>query len=401
MVALRQLNLLLMSIATIIATMGTVFSVQADFNVHTGQWEGDVSAQTFTEYCRGDLPADQQASFYAQLDLAEQALAAQKTTAAEAAMGKALSAVYRGGAESDISVKCLGEPAARRWLTTKLVIQRLAPQPGLYITAADRGKDGLIEIVSPQPAARFVQSFQTIEYIADRIETDRQYGAFILAQENAIEKACRDAIEPLTKQARQKHQSTLAAEDKAFTRPATEQETAALNAIDDAEEFTSVIAGVELNATTPKETLLAQLRVHESRELLREARIWNLKDYDDIQARPTSQRAQKRGEAMLAQANDTGLSPGTRDQFYEDAIGYYEFGHWNTQVTKAKSAKDAIQPALKAENERQQADREKAKEGLASRAEQIKQAQKEMMKTEAEKKSFKDEADALEAELDF
>ncbi|MDH3947669.1 MAG: hypothetical protein OEU74_01795 [Gammaproteobacteria bacterium] len=379
--------------------MITTVSVRADFNTSTGQWDGDVSARSFAEYCRDEMPADRKTKFYTQLDQAEQALAARKTNDAEAAMGKALSAVYRGGAESDISVKCLGEPSARRWFNAKLALQRLAPTPELYVTAADHGSDGLVDVVSTYSATRFVQSIRTIEGISSRIEAEQQYGVFMLPEEEDIAKACRDAAGPLSQQARRKHQATLAEEGKAFNRPASEQETAAANAMGGAGDLASAITGVDINTAYRKETLLIQQRVRESKLLLREARTWNLEHYDNMQSRPTSLRARKRGDVMLEKASDTRLSLGARDEFYESAIAYYEFGGWNKLATKAASARDAIQAVLKAEQERQRAEQEKAKDEMASRAEQMKQAREKMIKTEAEKKSFKEEADALEAEL--
>jgi hypothetical protein len=394
-----------------IAAIGVFANAQADFDAKTGQWTGDVSPQSFAEYCRGELPADRQATFFAELDKAERVLAARNTADAKTALGKALSAVYRGGAETDIAVKCLGEPIALRWFTTQLALRRQVSRSGprgtgpdyttLYVAAADRGTDGIVEVVSSQSATRFVRSVQTLKGIVDRIEADRKYGAFILPGEEAIEKACRDAVDPLSERARREHRATLAAEDQAFNRPATGQEIEATNAMGGAEALASAIAGVKVDATFTKETMVMRQRVSESRELLSTARIWNLGRYDDIQSRPTSQRARKRGDALLARANDTQHSFGARDRFYDYAIAYYKFGHWDNQVAKAASARDAIQPALQAERERQRANREKAREDMASRAEQVNQAREKMNKTEAEKQTFREEADALEAELGF
>jgi hypothetical protein len=343
-----RIGSVILAFTTFIVILGTAVSVRADFNTATGQWEGDVSARNFSEYCRDELSDKRKTTFYAHLKKAEKALVAKQENIARTALLNAWRSVHRGGAEDDTSIKCFGKPVAQRWLKAQLSLQRLAQKPGLYITAADRGSDGLVKVISKQPAKRFARSIQRIKEVSNKAESNRKFGAFILPKEEAIAKACRDAMKPLSKQAKHEHQSTLVAENKAFNRPATRQEREAMDSISGAEALASSIAGVKLNTAVQQETLLVKQRVRDSRKLLREARFWNIEHYKNTQARPSAKRARKRGDTMLKKASNTKLSLGSRDKFYQDAINYYDFGGWKKLITKAKSAKNSILASLKA-----------------------------------------------------
>ncbi len=363
------------------------------------QGVGDVSGLSFQQECNAELRPGSEATFEAELARAEKALAAGDADTARKAMNTALLAVYRSGADNtDVSVKCLGEPVARRWFADKLALQRLSPKPELYVTAADRGRDGLVEVISKQPAARFAYSLNELKDIAGRIDAERRYGAFMLPEEETIAAACREALPPLVQLARQRHQAKLAEEARTFEQAPTEQEQAMASSVTNAQEFASAMAGVEVDMGTDPDSLLMQQRVRESMQLLKEARTWNPDDYDDIQARPTSIRARERGDALLAKADDQALDLAARDRYYQAAIGYYTWGGWKAQAASATSARDGIQDSLNAQQQRQDAELEQA---LAKKREEMQQARDKMMKTEAEKKKFRDEADALEEELDL
>lgn len=377
----------------------TAAAAQTNSGPELIQGAGNVAGLSFDQECQGELRPGSEAIFETELGKAEKALAAGDADTARQAMNNALRAIYRSGADNtDVSVKCLGKPTARRWFSDKLALQRLSPQPELYVTAADRGRDGLIEVVSQQPAARFVNSLRQLKDIAERIDADRRYGAFILPEEDAIATACRAALPALTEQARQHHRDALSNETRAFNRPATAQEKAAADSLSNAQAFASAMAGVDVDTGMDKESLLVKQQVRESMQLLRKARDWNPDDYSDVQSRPTSVRARERGDTMLARANDPAYSLETRDQFYRAAIDYYEFGNFDRQAANARSARDSIQASLNAEQQQRKAELEQA---LKKKQQDLQQAQENMMKTEAEKKKFKDEADALEAELDL
>jgi hypothetical protein len=199
----------------------------------------------------------------------------------------------------------------------------------------------------------------------------------------------------------QRHRESLAAEERAFNRPPTEQELAATESVSDAGAFASAIAGIEIDTMATKESMLMQRQVDESQNLLREARAWDLERSGDIKSRPTSQRAGARGDILLARADDTQLGLRARDMLYRDAEQYFEFGGFSDKEAAASTAREAIQSALQAERNRQNQAVEKAAAEFEGKREAVQKAVDDMQKTEAEQQSFKDEADALEAELGF
>ncbi|HHH42522.1 MAG TPA: hypothetical protein ENK49_00140 [Gammaproteobacteria bacterium] len=359
--------------------------------------DADVDARNFPEYCSGELSTDRRSRFGAGLRQAEQALAAGNASVAKTALQEAMSAVYRGGAEdSIISVKCFGKATADRWLSAQLAQQRLEPVPAIFVTAADHGARGIIDLVSKQPVARFGPSLEQLRRITQRIEADREFGAFILPKEKAIARACTDARKTLVQLGRKRSANALAEEERVFNRPVTADEKAAADSLEGAQALISSIAGVRRDTATEQETLLVRTRVPKSMELLREARGWDPDNHDNVQSRPTSKRARKRGDAMLASANDRTLSLGARDRFYSAAISYYDFGGWKAQAAQASTAQRNIQASLNAQRARQQAE---MKNNLEKKRQELEQAREKMTKTEEEKKRFREEAESLESEL--
>ncbi|UCG72589.1 MAG: hypothetical protein JSV45_15310 [Chromatiales bacterium] len=402
----------LRALAASAVALSLFIGAKADIDPVTGRAiGGDVGPRNFAEYCAGELSADRKEKFYAERDKAERAIAAGNPGDAEAAMYEALGAVYRGGSEeSDVPVKCLGQPTARRWLAMRLDLYRLQTQqasneraraPQLF-TAADRGGSAaVVSLVSDQRAGDFRSSLRALEGFIERVTNEREYGAFILAEEDAIATAFRDANGPLLQFANQQHRDALNAEDQAFHRAPTEQEFAAAGSVGSAEMLAKAVAGVELDTAMEREAILTGIRVGESQQFLGDARDWNLDQYSDVSALPSSQRARQRGDTMLAKANDTTQGLEVRDNYYEDAEWYYEFGEFDDLARTAKLQRAAIQPALQAERERREEQMEQAAADMEKKAEAVQQAVDDMQKTEAEKKSFNEEADALEAELGF
>lgn len=385
-------------------------SAWADIDPRTGRPSGDVGARNFAEFCEWELPANRQEEFYEQLGKAEREIAAGDPNDAVAHVYDALSAAYRGDTESDLPVKCFGEQTARRWFAMRLGLYRLQAgqarservgEPQLFTAAADGGSAAIVRLVSNQRAGDFRRSLRTLEAFTEQLRNQREYGAFILAEEDTIAKAFRDADGPLRQFAKQQHRAALDAEDRAFNRAPTEQELAAAESVGSAEMLASAVAGVEIDTTMEREAMLTGFRVDESRQFLGDARDWNLDQYSDASTLPSSQRARQRGDTMLARANDTRQSLEVRDGFYEDAERYYEFGEFDELASTARGQRAAIQPALQAERERREQQMEQAAADMEKKAEAVQQAVDDMQKTEAEKQSFNEEADAMEAELGF
>ena len=391
-----------------LAAICCISSAQADFNKSTGQWEGDVSAQSFAQYCEGQLPVAQTKTFNAELDQAEQALAARKIDAAQDALNSALQAVYRGGAETDISVKCLGEPVARRWQKAQIALWRLAPQSGpqgaskeytqLYLAAFDGGHDGVVAAVRALPADRFIRAYDTVDLIAQSIAVEREFGAFMLPEETKVEQACRTALAPLQQYAKQQHQAALAAEESAFNRPPTQAEQDAADRLGGISELAQAMAGVDIDSEAQQQILIIQIQVRESRELLEQARGWEISASRHDEQQPSAIRAEQRGDTMLKRANAATLSLQVRNEYYGLARKYFDWCRCHAKAKTAATAQETIQPALRAEQDQRQ---QKMDTEMQRKSEAMQKAASDMQKSEAEKQSFKDEADALEAELGF
>jgi len=189
---------------------------------------------------------------------------------------------------------------------------------------------------------------------------------------------------------------------RAFNRAPTEQEKALLKS--------GSTFGAAMGAGMDSDALLTGQRVGESSNLLHDARDWNFvlfkdsgKSEDNIswQELPSSKRARQRGDTLLAKANDASNTFTARDSYYDMAIDYYSFGHWNSQRDAAVAAEASIQDDVMAERQQAEEKMQQMQADMESRLENAEQAMESMQKTEAEKKSFNDEADALEAELGF
>jgi hypothetical protein len=401
------------SVFLCITSITTPIHAWADIDPITGQISGDASAQTFAQYCRGDLSPERTKRFYAELEKAERAANGGELVDAEAALGIAWEAAYRGDAFNDNGIRCFGEQVTRRWLAVNIALWRrgagVGPEgiggdyTGMYVVAADRGTDGIVASVSAQPARQFRRSLNGLEGIISVNDGRRDFGALVLPEEDDVANASRAAIDLLREQAEKNHERALASEEKAFNRAATNQELAVGDAMGDMGTFASAMAGVETDTVMAKEAIIISARVQESQEFLREARDWNLEVNDSypLQSLPSSQRAKKRGNLMLSKANDSQFSLSARDSFYRDAEQYFDFGGYDDQATTAASGRESMQPALQAERDRQEAVLEKTAAEWEGKREDMQKAVDDMQKSEAEQQSFKDEADALEAELGF
>jgi hypothetical protein len=395
-------------VATVLVTPP---EVRGDFDRATGKWVGDVSARNFSEYCSGELPSKRRSKFSAALDTADRALASRNLAAARDAFSEAREAAYRGGADSDLSIKCFGESVARRWFKAQLELNRQRSaidsrgsedeMAALYVSAADQGAKSIIRSVEGMKPRRFVTSVGTLEGIVDRIDNEREFGAFILTEEDALEKACRQALRSLRQRAAQEHQSALLKEEQTFSRPITDQELAASNAVENAQGLAKAVTGVDVGATWDRDEIILRKRAGESQDLLRMARVWNLEIYEDRRTMPSSLRARKRGDEMLSKAEDTSASLPLRDTSYREAQRYYDFGGFKEASVSAASARVTIQAALQAERDRQAELLDQAEARLNEKAESVRQAAESMEKSDSEKKVFKKEADALEDELGF
>jgi hypothetical protein len=131
--------------------------------------------------------------------------------------------------------------------------------------------------------------------------------------------------------------------------------------------------------------------------MLASARGWSHAVSADAVA-PVLDRAVMRGEALQARAADANLSLEARESLYEAAENYFMFAGNSARQQAVERGRAAIAPALKAERDARTARIDRKGAELKESALQMKES---MHKTDVQKKSFKDEADAMEDELGF
>ena len=368
----------------------------------TAMGQGDASPQNFQQFCSGPLPASRANAFRENLAMSEQAIAARNLEQAQLTFNNAMSAAYRGGGESDMSVKCLGKTTAARWHTAKLELKRLQADvrgsTDLYLIAADRGTPGLIETITKGKRPQIRGSVTWLEEIARRLGAEQAYGAFLLSGEQDILEASEAAVKEIRIRAEKAIKAALEAEATAFNRPPSAQEQQLVAGSND---LAAAVLGTEVSITVEPDVLYMDHRIGESMEHLSEARAWDLEVNEDIKEKSWAQRARERGNTVLDKAGDGSLSYRGRDKLYALAIRYYDFGQWKKQRDRAQSMRDGIQSDLAAEKAANDAKMQKAEAEIRQKAEAASQAAAEMMKTEEEKQEFKKEADAMEAELGF
>lgn len=138
-------------------------------------------------------------------------------------------------------------------------------------------------------------------------------------------------------------------------------------------------------------------RAEASLTMLVAARDWAQAVSTDAGA-PVVERALKRGDALLAQTGAANLGLEARDSLYQAAGNYYEFAGASARQQAVERGRSGIAPALKAERDARMARTRQKNAELQRSAEQAKKA---MQKTDSQKQSFKNEADAMEDELGF
>jgi len=185
----------------------------------------------FAALCQGDLTPKLQAEFDTNLNKAEQALQAGNLDQAEEALNRASSAAIRGPNETFYSaaLKCQGETKARRMFVASRDYHLARKAQGekdipFWVIVASDGKSGIMNYTQAYDGNRYRRARMSVQTIIDEKERDQNYGAFLLSEEEAMLKACRDALPAMRAHADNKHTAALAAEKEAFGRQPTEQE---------------------------------------------------------------------------------------------------------------------------------------------------------------------------------
>ena len=346
------------------------------------------------------------------IDRTNAAIAAGDLAAAEAAWWQFYKTAHRGAA-GDRLVRCLSEGTLQRYLDMRTDLWRLGSSldtegrskdyTAIYIAAVDRGTPGVVEGVKALPADQFKAAYRSVYRISQYAEGVDAGGWPRTAQERTLGRACEAALAPLRQHAGQAYDAALADEPEAFKRPATQSDRDLAEQLRAGGSMASGMLGVELIDDQYLETVISERQSRDSLALLQQAQHFEFGQFDQDKPSPTMRRARERGEVRLTQADATSLNLKRRDSLYGQAIKYFDWCDCEGRRAAAKTAQEQIQPALEeAETQRSEAIAKKAEQMMKDiDPEAIKKSVEDMQKSDAEKKSFQDEADALEAELGF
>jgi hypothetical protein len=312
-----------------------------------------------------------------------------------------------------LGVKCVDESTYRRYFNDSQDLAQLHAKqnPGDLMsqvtarlwTATNDSAKGPEYIIAPLPDdyGPFSRAWYQLVGTKDLVEYYRKVGAFVLPEEAAIERVALDTLGLIDAKARERLQQALAREAEAFYRDPTQIEKDGAQQLQNLGPLVSSMAGMELNAAEQTDLQFARQRTRESREQLRIARGWSFSANSNIEQTPGNLRAVERGDEVLTWAGNKEFSYSARDDYYAMALDYYTWCKCDAAAKRANAAKEGIQPQLQAEQARRQEQLDQAEERLKGQAENMQRALDNMQKTDAEKKAFDDEADALEAELGF
>jgi gas vesicle protein len=312
-----------------------------------------------------------------------------------------------------LGVKCVDEPTYRRYFedSQEVVQLRAGQNPAdtksqvmarLWIVANDssKGPDYILEVI-PDKYNQYSRAWYDLNGVAETVEYYREIGAFVLPEEAAIERAALEAAKLIDAKARERSRQALAREVEVFYRDPTQIEMDGAQQLENLAPLASSMAGIEVDVAAQTEYQFARQRTRESREQLDVARGWAFSANSENGKSPANLRAAKRGDEVMTWADNEELSFTIRDQYYELALDYYNWCNCKDKAANAFATKEAIQPQLLAEQTRRQEQIDQAEERLKGQAKDMQRAIDDMQKTDAEKKAFEDEADALEAELGF
>lgn len=314
------------------------------------------------------------------------------------------------GYSGSIFLKCLGESTYRSYLETRHRLYqfearsdpgniRSVIQAALFDAVNNPAKDANSVLSSiPVEARSYRTAMDTCEGNLRSIEYHRENGAFILTDEEALENMVKKVIAQVVAEAKQQVRTALANEDTEFNRAATQQEKEAAANVAGAGQLAKAMAGVDISNEMSPQLITLNRQASASREWLRKASAWEFKSGNSSQS---FVRAEKRGDTLLARANDKSRDLILRDKLYDHAQKYYKWCNRDDKAARAENAHNAILPALEARQEQQRERLEQTQAEMKQKSKGMKEAIDSMKKTEAEKKQFKKEADELEEELGF
>jgi hypothetical protein len=395
------------------AILGGTASAATGTDPITGEeYEIMDSVASYAALCDERMEPLREPEVLASIERTNAAIAAHELDAAEAAWTQ----VYEGsnrGMGSDLPVRCLSEDTLQRYLDTRTGLWRLGSRlhsdgrggnfTAVYIAGVDGGTAGVVEFVESLPADEFTNAYRSVHHIGQYAAGAQPGGWPRTAQERALGLACEGALKPLRQYADEEHALALTNETDAFIRPATQTDQDMAAQLREANTMMTGMLGVELVEDDYIGMAVGERQTNDSLALLKRARNYEFGLFSQNNPSPTVRRARDRGDQRLTQANNETLGLKLRDSLYSQALGFFKSCGCDARILEAKAAQERIQPALdEVQQQKSEAMERKAEDMMKNvDPEAIRKSVEEMQKSDAEKKSFKDEADALEAELGF
>ena len=221
-----------------------------------------------------------------------------------------------------------------------------------------------------------------------------------IARELELQSRFRNELIPLyKKKIRQNAEAILNSEANHFASPLSDLEKQYSE-----ENWASVqeaVTGVKAEKPTPPEVTRKLRRTDDSKEMLRSAITWLDLLNDRSELAPAISVAAERGQTFMTIGNDTSLLPTVRQNGYEEAGDYFYIAKDTPRRERASELYMSMGDEVDAYLDERNAMKDAALEKMQAEAEAFQEAAEDMQKTEKEKKAFADEADSLEAELDF
>lgn len=314
-------------------------------------------------------------------------------------------------ADVSIPARCMGNRNWRRYYQEKqLTYRELGRRAERSGSKFNREREGLSYYINgdnrsdvervlndlPDDPVRYAGAGNAIRGALSEYQWAIDNGFMLLSEEQAGQRFYRDRLDRLITHSRTRGTALLRSEVDIINSGTSEEEMLIESTGNNAVAMIGAMTGDE-SIMPVNEARQDVNRARKSLTKLREAKQW-LEWISANESIPVLERSVKRGEILNELGGNTSLGLEARDDYYGAAIRYFELADADIKSASARSSREAIEPALKAERAEREA---KIDEKAAEMQESIQDFQQSIEKTDREKEKFKSEADSLEAELGF
>ena len=174
-----------------------------------------------------------------------------------------------------------------------------------------------------------------------------------------------------------------------------------MQSVDSIGSMTQAMAGVDFGDPDADDALLVGLPSEDSRQQIRIARNYQTVIRDPAGQDLVGQRAKNAATISMHGLANRRAASSIETSFTGWPAVTSLCAHAAKKWKRPRPPGLPSRPALEAKQAQREAQLEAASADLERKADELQRAAEEMKKTDAEKQSFKDEADAMEAELGF